>query len=225
MSFILDALRKSERQRARSVSGRLGTLPPEALVHRHRTPWAVIVAVLVLANLVLGGVLLWQRHSAAPVAAPVETHNAPAGRVRSLADEARVPEPDDKTKADTGTAAEQPAVASSSAGSASVSSASESPSTEAAGAASGADSADQPRPETFSVVPLQAMPASFRQSLPALHLDVHGYAEDPSARFVVINLHTYHVGDTLREGPVVKAITDKGAVLSFHGQTFLLPRR
>lgn len=61
-------------------------------------------------------------------------------------------------------------------------------------------------------------------SLPALHLDVHGYASKPSERFVVINLHRYQVGDTLVEGPKVIDIVPQGVVLEYQGSTFLLPR-
>ena len=62
-----------------------------------------------------------------------------------------------------------------------------------------------------------------RQGLPALHLDVHGYAEKPVDRFVVINLKRYRIGDVLAEGPTVKDILPEGAVLEYRGTLFLLP--
>ena len=68
-----------------------------------------------------------------------------------------------------------------------------------------------------------SLPADFRQSLPALHLDVHGYAEKPGERFVVINLQRYRIGDSLPEGVQVVDIVPQGVVLEFHGTRFLLP--
>jgi hypothetical protein len=54
-------------------------------------------------------------------------------------------------------------------------------------------------------------------------MDVHGYVGNPKDRFVVINLKQYHIGDVLDEGPTLKDILPQGAVLEFHGTTFLLP--
>jgi general secretion pathway protein B len=69
---------------------------------------------------------------------------------------------------------------------------------------------------------LDSLPADFRQSLPALHLDVHGYAEKPTDRFVVIDLQRYRIGDTLPAGAQVVDIVPQGVILEFHGTRFLL---
>jgi general secretion pathway protein B len=74
-----------------------------------------------------------------------------------------------------------------------------------------------------AVQSIDELPADFRQSLPRLHMDVHGYATKPADRFVVINLKQYRIGDTLVDGPVLKDIVPQGAVLEFRGVTFLLP--
>jgi Type II secretion system protein B len=50
------------------------------------------------------------------------------------------------------------------------------------------------------------------------------YAPQPQDRFVMINMHKLREGDSLPEGVHVNSITPDGAVLSFNGQTFLLPR-
>ncbi len=62
-------------------------------------------------------------------------------------------------------------------------------------------------------------------ALPELHLDVHVYASRPTERFVYINMRKYHEGATLQEGPVLEHIRRDGAVLNFHGLRFLLPRQ
>src|SRR6185312_8837577 len=80
-----------------------------------------------------------------------------------------------------------------------------------------------PATDMTSLPTFDALTPEQRQSLPALHMDVHGYVRNPKDRFVVINLKQYHVGDVLDEGPTLKDIVAEGAVLEFHGVTFLLP--
>jgi hypothetical protein len=57
-----------------------------------------------------------------------------------------------------------------------------------------------------------------------LRLDLHVFAAKPQERFVMINMHKLHEGDTLPEGVHVESITPEGAVLSKDGTRFLLPR-
>ena len=60
--------------------------------------------------------------------------------------------------------------------------------------------------------------------LPPLRLDLHVFAVRPQDRFVMINMHKLREGDTLPEGVHVDSITPEGAVLSYNGSRFLLPR-
>lgn len=77
--------------------------------------------------------------------------------------------------------------------------------------------------KSANVPALHTLPNQFRQAVPKLNLDVHVYSEYPERRFVMINSVQYRIGDTLREGPQVEDISEQGAVLSFLGQRFLLP--
>jgi general secretion pathway protein B len=61
-------------------------------------------------------------------------------------------------------------------------------------------------------------------SLPALHLDMHVFADRPQDRFVMINMHKLGEGDTLQPGVHVDAIRPDGVVLTYQGTQFLLPR-
>ena len=61
--------------------------------------------------------------------------------------------------------------------------------------------------------------------IPELRLDLHVFAAQPQDRFVMINMHKLHEGDTLPEGVRVESITPEGAVLSKDGTRFLLPRQ
>jgi hypothetical protein len=62
------------------------------------------------------------------------------------------------------------------------------------------------------------------EALPELHLDVHVYATNPADRFVYINMHKYREGSQLQEGPMLESIRRDGVVLNSQGIRFLLPR-
>ncbi len=71
---------------------------------------------------------------------------------------------------------------------------------------------------------IQEVHASGSIDLPELHLDIHVFSPEPDDRFVFVNMSKLREGSTLTEGPVVAEITPEGVVLSHEGQLFLLPR-
>jgi general secretion pathway protein B len=74
-------------------------------------------------------------------------------------------------------------------------------------------------------VPLyQDVSATPGTHLPQLRLDLHVFAARPQDRFVMINMHKLREGDSLPEGVHLDSITPEGAVLSYNGSQFLLPR-
>jgi general secretion pathway protein B len=78
---------------------------------------------------------------------------------------------------------------------------------------------------TSSGVPLyQDAALAAGTHLPELRLDLHVFAAKPQDRFVMINMHKLHEGDSLPEGVRVESITPEGAVMSKDGSRFLLPR-
>lgn len=77
---------------------------------------------------------------------------------------------------------------------------------------------------TDAGVPLyQELAATPGSQLPQLRLDLHAYTERAGDRWVLINMHKLHEGDSL-EGVHLERITPDGAVLSFQGTQFLLTR-
>ena len=203
MSLILDALRKSERSRQQSLTGRLGSTETPPARNHLPVPWATLLGLWLLVNAVVLGVWFLGPHPApTPETAPSVPENATPGpaadyhpSVRPLSQEAASPDQ---------SATQSAAVP---AGEANTP-----PAAEPVVAANAAA-----LPTYDSLTPDQ------RQGLPALHLDVHSYAADPTERFVVINLKRYRIGDVLAEGPNVKDIVPQGAVLEYHGKVFLLP--
>ena len=61
-------------------------------------------------------------------------------------------------------------------------------------------------------------------NLPDLNIDIHVYSAQPVDRFVFINMNQYRENATLAEGPLLREITPEGAVLEYGGATFLLPK-
>ena len=65
-------------------------------------------------------------------------------------------------------------------------------------------------------------PLSPNYVAPELSMDVHVYSDKPGQRFVLINSRRYREGEQLKEGPVVEAITREGALLRYGEQRFML---
>jgi general secretion pathway protein B len=222
MSFILDALKKSEIERQRqSVPGLMDTRPG---ARRGGLPlWAAALALLLGINLVVLGLVLWNKSapsapaprppdSAAPPAAPVAPappvaeHFSPLDSSPVFAPEIPVPAADGARR----TAAHavrhsDPILSDQSAQ---------------------AQAQAQPPAESEEVLPsISEINLTGAQALPDLHLDVHVYATSPADRFVYINMRKYHEGAALPEGPLVEHIRRDGVVLNYQGLRFLLPRQ
>jgi general secretion pathway protein B len=235
MSFILDALKKSESDRQRQggpalfevkVTPPRGTLPP----------WAVAIAVLFVVNLALVGWLLLRHTPAAAGAAPPVTAPAAANASAPPASATAVT-PTSPPGAAVATSA--PVAQSGAAPSLTRSNppAPASDANEDPGAAGRAASADDYAPAaetppagnlgrvkrgTDAGVPLyQQLATTPNSQLPQLRLDLHAYAERAGDRWVMINMHKLREGESL-EGVRVERITPDGAVLSWQGSQFLL---
>ncbi len=61
-------------------------------------------------------------------------------------------------------------------------------------------------------------------SVKPLHLDIHVYSEKSGDRFVFINTVKYREGERISEGPMVTEINTAGVVLNHQGRDFLLLR-
>ncbi len=234
MSFILDALKKSEAERQRQASP--GLIEPAMLRPRGspRTLTIGLLALLGVNSLVLGIVLLRRPSASAPSRAqPAATATATAlpasaavpGAPHSRPDAA--PMSSGSTLPSAGDAAgfapevpvtspENPIVAEARAR---LNAAGSPPSAPADGTAPD----DHSNLETLPT--LAQVHFAGTDTLPPLHLDVHVYSPDPAQRFVFINGHKYVEGSTLAEGPRIVRIRPDGVELAYHGRRFLLPRR
>jgi len=248
MSFILDALKKSENERQRQVGPSLADV--QIRQRRGDKPWWVVaVGALLVLNL---GVLLVvlmrdgdanssarKSGNAATSATAPSTNDARPGTQAPLpASASRMPRGNPPVDASTNPAVHsladeagsfEPGVA---------------PEAEPQLAAAGnvPDGPPMVRPiEAPAVAPAPAQAAQPAQdqevlptpndlaaggtALPDLHLDIHVYSAKPADRFVFVNMRKYTEGQALKEGPTLERITPDGAVLNQHGLRFLLPRQ
>jgi len=272
MSFILDALKKSETDRQRQNGPALYEVrvaPP-----RNALPlWAIGLAVLLAINLVIVAWVLLRHPSSAdqPNATPQATTMVPAPAAAQqaptmppapntvpvsgtaptapLAQTAGMTQPQqggapmtNATQTATGspgsaTIAPTPQQAPSLSGSTAAQSNASQPQADAGADKLNPDDyapAADPGPSqpfgnhvsraTASGFPLY-QDVALNTHLPTLRLDLHVFATQPQERFVMINMHKLHEGDSLpNEGVRVESITPGGAVLSHDGMKFLLPR-
>ncbi len=207
MSFILDALKKSEAERQRQNAPGLASIP-----ERQRTKpsgkWIWLVVGLLVVNLVaLGGLLLWKSAAETPTETPVASTqlDPPAATFSELVSEVKRNQQSPGAQTD-----EQ----------------STEPDLELAPAAPATPDGDvvpgrvDPGLESFN-----DLRAKGELQLPDMHLDIHVYSGAPADRFVFVNMSKYKENATLNEGPVVKEITPEGVILEHRDKVFLLPRQ
>lgn len=230
MSYILDALRKSQQARQPGSAPRTGAVHNISLALPVNGWWLALGAVLLLG--IVAAVLLFWRNTvanlpdppaapapvtsepvaAAPASVPVTPVPAPessAGKttpVADLAEQAKLPAPAPPPKKVTvARTAKKPAV----------NRRSETIKTAAA----------PPVTLVMDDTPLlQQMPQDFQRALPALAVTIHVYSHDESQRILFINNREYHKGSQIDGGIRVEDIVPDGVVLSLRGERFKLSR-
>lgn len=229
MSFILDALRKSEDERRRDAVPGISRAP--MAVPRDRLPhWALgVMAALAVCVLVLGGAWWLSRQPGeipgAPIpAAATATPPPVAAAVPETDPDASVTAPDSSPVSATTTSLEVPAANDE------TSVATRQPTTAAepvrslSALAAPVQDPAPPAPEARPEGPLPSLGEIRAQGIavPALELQLHSYATASDARFVFINGARYMEGDEVEDDLRVVAIRRDGAVLSRLGREFLL---
>ena len=212
MSFILDALKKSESERQRQSGPALLEMrivrPARAL-----PAWAMVVGAALIVSV---AVLAWmalrpaaQRAAGTPQSVSVATRPG-----ASAATVAATPEPPTAP----------PTVTSNGAGT-------------VANSADAADATVNPADTAPAIATEReaSAPAGTRGSLqdyaelngtvPELRLDLHVYAPSPADRYAFINMRRVREGDVTPEGVQVRQITREGVVLEYRGAEFLLGRQ
>ena len=210
MSFILDALKKSETERQQQSSAEFSSVPASS-GNPNPARWLWMLGILLFVNFaVLIGILL-KPSSTDDAAQPViaeETATVTSSefedRVAVAIDNraAQAPQPLPQLE-------EPPAVVAKPAS---------------------ARTSNAPTTSTSSRVSEATVPTMDELRLEGtlqiaeLHLDIHVYSDVPAERFVFINMNKHREGSQTAEGPVVREIRTDGVLLEYQGRVFLLPR-
>jgi len=197
MSYILDALRKSDQQRRRGAAPTLLTLQPSAVVRKKRPGLLAygLLAVVLGAGVVIGFLRPWQTEQAAPAVTATAPQPAPVPK----------PELPANTKPQTDDAArEANAVA---------------PATavmppERRVDIAAADAAGE------TVISMQQLPLAIRQQLPAMTISVHAYSGNPRNRMIGIGSKVLREGDAVAPGLQLEEITPDGMIFGYKGYRF-----
>jgi general secretion pathway protein B len=84
-------------------------------------------------------------------------------------------------------------------------------------------SAQQP-PVQHEIPWLSELPATFRRSVPWLNINVYVYADNPDNRFIMVDMQKYGNDQEIREGMILKAIHPDGIVVEYRQKTFKIKR-
>jgi len=214
MSFILDALKKSETERQEQGSAEFANVPSS-----DDSPgiprWLWVLGFLLAINVVaLIGLLL--REDTPDIINPhpalqSDTATSGSGSFVERLEEVRDQHPPSVAARQPDTAAADEGVAAAPARVAPVQ----------------ATPAEVAAPSEFT---LRALPTADelrltgKMQIAELHLDIHVYSDAPADRFVFINMVRHQENSRLAEGPVVREITPEGVILDYLGTEFLLPR-
>jgi len=201
MSFILDALKKSETDRQQQGSAEFAGVPTNPGKREGPPRWLWVLGALLLINLaVLVGIMM--RPGTPPeTAAESQTSEPPPAVENDFAERVAVSRQNAPSR-ETLPVVEKP---------------------QADTPSPSLTVAHEPM-NTATLPTIHEVQANGQVSLPELHVDIHVYSESPEDRFVFINMNKHNQGSRLAEGPLVEEITPDGVVLVHNGITFLLPR-
>ena len=206
MSFILDALKKSETERQRQSGPAL--LEMRIVRQTHPVPaWVVIVGLLLIACVAVLGWLAWRPASVLVASAPPT--KVPATTIMNTSP----------------AVAQAPPVAARQSVSPAMTTTEQPPAVANPADIEAAVAADPATTRSENAARSLRNYATISGTVPELRLDLHVYAANPAERYAFINMHKVHEGDVTPEGAQVREITREGVVLEFRGSEFLLGRQ
>jgi general secretion pathway protein B len=205
MSYILEALKKSQAERQLGSAPTISAVPvgaaPQAAGHASRRPaWIALAALVLAAALAL---LAWRLMAPAPKAvapvAPVVVAQAPAAPPPPLA-----------------------VVPSSSPPPLAVVPSSPPPPKPVAKAAP-AKAAPPPATDDERLPLLREMPEAIQRTVPTLVFGGYMYSKNPADRLLLIDKALRHEGEEVAPGLVLEKLLPKAAVMNFNGYRYRVP--
>jgi len=227
MSYILEALKKSDQQRQRGAAPTLQTAQFTVAVPKRSSHvyYGLLAVILLGAGVTIGWLHPWQPVQASSEAGPVAVRsNSSAARQIASAPFALPPGRNGTTAQEPVTpeaipAAAQPVPATGAVKPAKAKIVSAVPS----GAA-------EPPPEKpaapadvaleQTAIPLYELPMQIQQEIPAMEIQLHAYSQIPGERLVSINSIRLREGSSLMAGLRLEQITPDGMIFSYKGYRF-----
>ena len=196
MSYILEALRKAQAERARGAVPGVDAQPVPTIVE-HTPVGPVVWAAAGLALLAVCAALLWLRPGtgsdagappvAAPATQPAPPATPPAPKIAAVPDAAPLPARPARRMGE-------------------------------AVPAEIATPAPAPAPKRIAL--LQELPAQIQREIPALAINGYIYASNPADRSVLINNRLRREGDQLADGLVLEKLLPREMVLNYRGYRY-----
>ena len=203
MSYILDALNKSEQERKRARAPGIDVVHPGVTAPRSVRWWIPGLVLLALAN---GGFLYYwygskptaaSRSIAAPPGAASASVNVPAASAtpKVVTEQTITPPSHAAQSGQLITPADF-------------------------GRENQSDQTATPSDTVSNPLNITDLPADVQQQIPAMTFSSHIYSDDAKFRMVNINGKLLHEGDMVANGLRLVRITEEGVVLTFEGYTF-----
>jgi len=213
MSFILDALKKSETERQQQTGAEF-TNVPSSPDKPQSFKWLWILGLLLLVNIVVLVGLLMRTDRTPDVPTTIEEMPAEQTPITEPSFEERITEAKQNQPVLTESAAieEQAAIQQAA------------PGLEEQAAIQQAAPGRAAAINRARVLTIDEVRLNGTLQITDLHLDIHVYSDDPAERLVFINMAKHREQSKLEEGPVVVEIRPDGVILEHQGTTFLLPR-
>ena len=210
MSYILDALRKSDQQRRRHVAPTLLTLQPSAVVRKRPAyvTYGLLAVILIGGGVVIGWLRPWQSEPAA--VKPVESKRIESKPLESKLIELK-PGPPAPAASEIAAQAKPDNV---SPEANSLASGKTPPPAERRVDIAAADAAGE------TVVEMEKLPTSLREEVSKITVSVHAYSNTPEKRLVGIGRRILHEGDYVMPGLKLEEITPNGMILGYKGYRF-----
>ena len=229
MSYILEALKKSDQQRQRGVTPTLPAAPitvaaPKRLLLMY---YGALTVVLLGIGITIGWLRPWQAEHPAPAAVPIAAKPpvpapqqtapvplaAPPEMVKKAAQELPAPVPLPSAQAAFVVEAIKPDIPAS-----------------AATPVVAAAPAPQVAPESTAIpvgvaqeqeaIAKTELPPAIQQEIPPLTIQLHAYANHPGERLVSINFKMLREGESLMPGLRLEQITPDGVIFGYKGYRF-----
>lgn len=228
MSYILDALRKSEQRRRHGAAPTLltaqATAPIPALPRVSMNVW--LVAALLGAGILIGWLRPWQGEAEAPMSKPMpkpmaaQPHDPapPTPAVRLHAPDASGKPPPEREDARREGVAPALAGRGTRAGMGRENAANTANTLSGPASLAAGDPAEAAG-ENSAMSPLD-LPSPLREEIPNITISFHVYSSKPADRRVMINNELLRQGDGFPPGLVVEQITPDGVVIGYKGFRF-----